>query len=183
MMNRSLIRMLSLLLLMQLTGFHSLVASAGPTSERESVIVWHYPHARLYVDCRLPAGTVVSSVAISQPERIPVGISILSTTTRQKLDWVMLDSSLPGFRVRAALDSNGGPRNDGAGMLTLLRLELLKEDRVSSGWLTVPPQPLWWEVFDPTTRARLWRARIVWKGRMKVETEDSDEPYSGKGCS
>ncbi|GLH27331.1 hypothetical protein ENT52713_47270 [Enterobacter sp. 200527-13] len=171
-----------ILLPLLMAGMHHPVVHAGRPAAQENTILWHYPHARLRVDCTLPTGTVVGSVTLPLPPGTPAGDSSLGTRAGERRDWVLLGTSLPGLMVRAALDRNGIREGD-APPPTVLRLELVMDGAVKPGWLTLPAEPLWWSVYDPHTRARLWRARIVWKGRMKVETEDEDEPGSEKGCA
>ncbi|EOC9631772.1 MAG: hypothetical protein E7E83_00755 [Enterobacter ludwigii] len=179
-MKSRLVRIMPVLWFPLMAGIHHPVVHAGRVAQREVVIAWHYPHARLRVADGLPAGTVISSVAIPLPQELPAGTSVLSTATVRDKEWVMLNTSLDGLKVRAAIDRNGGPRADGKGMQTLLRLELVTDEGTRSGWLTVPSQLLWWDVLDPVTLSRLWRARIVWKGRLKVETGNGDEQDDSK---
>lgn len=170
------------LILLLMAGMHHPAVHAGHPAVQENTILWHYPHARLRVDCALPTGTVVASVTLPLPPDAPAGISALGTRPGERRDWVLLATSLPGLTVRAALDRNGMRPGDGPPP-TVLRLELVTDGVVEPGWLTLSAAPLWWDVYAPEPRARLWRARIVWKGRMKVETEDDDEPGREKGCA
>lgn len=170
--------------LLLLAGMHHPIVRAGGHVSRESRIVWHYPHARLIVDCSLPVGTVLSSVTLPLPPGVPPGNSSLSFGNGATLDWTLLATSLPGLSVRAVLDRNvvsvggdGGPRIG-------LRLELVRGGPVRAGWLSLPDQELWWNVTDAVTHTRLWRGRILWKGRMRIETEQNDVDTTGRdGCA
>lgn len=175
-MKAKFIRMSVTLLPLLLAGLHHPVVHAGnaPAREKEAHILWHYPQTRLQVDCGLPPGTVVDSVSLPLPPGVSPGVSRLSLGEEDEHRWTLLDTSLPGLSVRAVLDSNGRLTGDGSAPGTVLRLELLRDGRVSPGWLTVPEQHLWWNVYDPDTHTLLWRGRIVWKGRMKIDTEQDD---------
>lgn len=162
-------------------GGHALVR-AGTLPDREGVITWRYMHTPLRVECGLPGGTVVSSMTVPLPAGVSGGVSRLRTPAGSAPDYVMLGTSLAGLTVRAALDRNGSPRPGDEGPQTLLRLELVRGEQMSAGWLTVLPLPLWWEVYDPVTHVRLWGARIVWKGRIKVEAGRDGGPGGGKQC-
>lgn len=166
------------LLLLLLAGVHHPVVHAGtpPGRAREARIFWHYPQARLRVDCGLPPGTVVSSVTLPLPAGVPAGLSRLSRAGEADLAWTLMPTSLPGLSVRAVLDNNGLLTGDGTAPQTALRLELLTDGPVHAGWLTVPPPDLGWHVYDPDTRALLWRGRIGWKGRLKIDTEGAYGP-------
>lgn len=142
--------------------------------EREARITWHYPHARLIVDCSLPVGTVLSSVTLPLPPGVPRGESALSLGAGPMRDWVVLTTRVPGLSVRAALDRNGSGLGREDGQRTGLRLELVRDGPVRAGWLSVPDQTLWWHVSDPVTHTRLWRGRILWRGRMKIDMERND---------
>lgn len=169
-----------MLLPLLMAGMHHPRVHAGHPASRENTLYWRYPHARLRVDCTLPAGTVVASVTLPLPPGTPAGTGVLETRSGEWRDHVLLDTLLPGLTVRAVLDRNGVRRGDDAPPAEL-RLELVRDGAVSDGWFSLSPAPLWWSVYDPLTRARLWRARVMWKGRMKVETEDGDEHENDPG--
>lgn len=166
---------LTLLFLLLAGMHHPLVHASSPAGgAQEARIFWRYPQARLHIDCGLLPGTVVNSVSLPLPAGVPPGISQLSRAGEEGLAWTLMPTSLPGLSVRAVLDSNGLLTGDGTAPQTALRLELLTEGRTRAGWLTVPAQDLGWNVYDPDTRALLWRGRIRWKGRMKIEKEHDD---------
>lgn len=141
---------------------------------KEARLFWRYPQAWLLVDCRLPLGTVVSSVTLPLPAGVPAGDGRLTLGTGASQDWTMLPTTLPGLSVRAALDHNVIVDGRQAGQQTGLRLELVRDGPVRAGWLSVPDPLLWWTITHPTTHARLWRGRILWKGRMRIDTTQKD---------
>lgn len=168
------IRKGALLFVLLLAGMHHPTVRAVSHVGREARIIWHYSHARLTVDCSLPVGTVLSSVTLPLPPGVPRGESALSLGTGPMLDWMILATSIPGLSVRAALDRNGANVTSDDGQLTGLRLELVRDGPVRAGWFSVPDQQLWWHVSDGVTHARLWRGRILWRGRMKIDMEKGD---------
>ncbi|MGF6188988.1 hypothetical protein [Serratia sp. 2723] len=180
-MIRSIIKRVVVLPLLLLAGIHHPLVRAGNHASREARITWHYPHARLIVDCSLPVGTVITSVTLPLPPGVPPGDSALSTGQGEILDWTLLATSLPGLSVRAVLDRNVVSGGGDGGQRTGLRLELVREGPVRAGWLSVPDPVLWWNVTDAVTHIRLWRGRILWQGRMKIETEQDDVDTTGRG--
>ncbi|MBC3252314.1 hypothetical protein BFS14_14895 [Serratia fonticola] len=180
-MRRGIIRKAVVLPLLLLAGVHHPLVRAGNHASREARIAWHYPHARLIVDCSLPVGTVLASVTLPLPPGVPPGDSSLSVGNGTGVGWTTLATRLPGLSVRAALDQNAVTGEKDGGPRTGLRLELVRDGPVRSGWLSVPEQDLWWNVTDAVTHTRLWRGRILWKGRMKIETEQDDVDTTGRG--
>lgn len=171
---KGMIRKGGLLPVLLLAGMHQPLVHAVSHVNREARITWHYPHARLVVDCSLPVGTVLSSVILPLPSGVPQGESTLSLGRGPMLDWTMLGTRIPGLSVRAALDRNGASVTRDDGKLTWLRLELVRDGPVRAGWFSVPDQELWWHVTDPVTHTRLWRGRIQWRGRMKIDIGQND---------
>lgn len=170
--------------LLLLTGMHHPIVRAGNSVSREARIVWHYPHTRLIVDCSLPVGTVLSSVTLPLPPGVPQGDSSLSFGNGTTLDWTLLATSLPGLSVRAVLDRNVTNGEIDDGLWTGLRLELVRDGPLRAGWLSVPDQALWWNITDAVTHVRLWRGRILWKGRMKIENrQDGKNATEQEGCA
>lgn len=169
--------------LLLLTGMHHPIVRAGSSVSREARIVWHYPHTRLIVDCSLPVGTVLSSVTLPLPPSVPPGDSNLSIGNGGTVDWTLLTTSLPGLSVRAVLDRNVASGGIDDGLRTGLRLELVRDGPLRAGWLSVPDQALWWNITDAVTHTRLWRGRILWKGRVKIENKQDDKNTTGgQGC-
>ncbi|CAI1089455.1 Uncharacterised protein [Serratia liquefaciens] len=156
---------------MQHTAVHAHPQQIGMKAVR---LYWRYPQARLRVDCRLPWGTVVSSVTLPLPSGVSAGDGSLSIGSGAPQDWVMLPTTLPGLSVRAALDSNVIVSGRQAGQQTGLRLELVRDGPVRAGWLSVPESSLWWTITNPMTHARLWKGRLQWKGRMRIDTSQKD---------
>ncbi|EOT1929369.1 hypothetical protein ACNHUP_004461 [Serratia marcescens] len=155
---------------------HAVQAQATPAQggTKEAQLVWRYPPTRLAVDCQLPLGTVVSSVTLPLPAGVPAGEGRLSIGTGAPQDWMLLPTTLSGLSVRAALDHNIIVSGRQAGQQTGLRLELVRDGPVKAGWLSVPESSLWWTIINPVTHARLWRGRILWKGRMRIDTTQKD---------
>ncbi|MEB7884027.1 hypothetical protein [Serratia fonticola] len=178
---RRIIKKAVVLPLLLLAGIHHPTVRAGSHVSREARIIWHYPHARLVVDCSLPVGTVLSSVTVPLPSGVPQGDSSLSAGQGAEQEWMMIATRLPGLSVRAVLDRNVVSGGGIDGQRTGLRLELVRDGPIRAGWLSVPDQDLWWNVKDAVTHNRVWRGRIQWKGRVRIETEQDDVDTTTRG--